>query len=123
MNPEEMQEENPQSENMAQQEPEMTPEEAKASLGVATRLSEQMLMAQNEQIEEAEPEEAPITPMEEEVDAKISESEKNIDSKLTAMEDRLSEKIDGLAEEMKSDDSKELEDVKKQLEEILKEDE
>lgn len=45
--------------NMQQQNVDMTPEEAKASLGLATRLSGQMLMAQNAQIAPQDTQNAP----------------------------------------------------------------
>lgn len=58
MNEEQMQVDSGGSPNMAQLGQEMTPEEAKASLGLATRLGEQMLMMQNPQPME-EPQEEP----------------------------------------------------------------
>lgn len=76
------------SQNMAKQSPEMggelTPEEAKASLGLSTRLSEQFLMSQvpQEEIEAPEegqpdatetPEEAPQEEIEPKVEEEVAE--------------------------------------------------
>lgn len=97
----------------------ISPEEAKASLGFSTTLVEQMLAQMNPQMaEEATQEsEAPTEVMPEEEEEPIED----IDVKLVEMEDRLTSKIDSLSKDMKTDDSKELENIKKQLEDILNE--
>lgn len=83
MNPEQMQEEN----NMPVDN-EMTAEEAKASLGLATRLSEQMLMMQA-------PQEAPVEP------ETPQNEEKTIRDEYPA-QDENNEKLDMVLDEIAS---------------------
>ncbi len=80
--------------NMAQQSPELTPEEAKASLGLSTRLSEQFLMSQVPQEDMGgQPEEAiPKAPQ-----ASESEPEPKVD------EEPVDEEKDAEMESMRTD--------------------
>jgi len=87
----------------------MTPEEAKASLGIATYLQDQMMpqapqeqeMGQEEGQEMEQPEDT-ITPRIDELDAKFSEFQKEIKS-------MIKDEIGGLTKEIKDalDDGKE----------------
>lgn len=104
----------------------MTPEDAKASLGIATRLQEMMLsqgqdqgempqeQTQQEQPQEAQSQETPQEPPQEpnqpdEMSAKFSELELN-----------LTNKLDEIRKELKSDTSKEIDGIKKDIADALK---
>lgn len=95
MNPDQMQESNPQ---------EMSPEEAKAGLGLATRLNEQMLVAQAPQ-----PEPQAETPQEKEVqpdDSKFTDLEGKMDDKMeilrTELKDTIKAEIGSIKDEIKN---------------------
>lgn len=101
----------------------MTPEEAKASLGLSTRLTEQYLMSQ-----------MPQEPMgEEEVDMEtgdveetVEEPVEEVEDPLVSLEERLTQKIEEMGEKLKksiSGDNDEVESLKKEIEKVLNEDE
>lgn len=103
----------------------MTPEDAKASLGIATRLQEMMLsqgqdqgelpqeQTQQEQPQEQQPQEPQEAPQEpnqpDEMSAKFSELELN-----------LTNKLDEIRKELKSDTSKEIDSIKKNIQDAIK---
>lgn len=111
------------SQDMAQQSPEMggdlTPEEAKASLGLATRLSEQHLMSmvppEEAPTEETQPE-APQEPQNEPEEQPVQpEQTKNAEE-----EPKAAEKID--LEPLKADIEKTIQEaVKKEMKSLRKE--
>ena len=81
------------SQNMAQQGSELTPEEALADLGVSTRLSEQFLMSMAPQQEEEVPAEAPPeaqnapeSEAEPEVEEAVEEPAEDPEKRMTDME-------------------------------------
>lgn len=97
---------------------ELTPEDAKAALGLSTRLSEQMLMAQAEPMEGQEtPETAPGEELELDTEAG------DIDTKLSEMEERLSQQIESIKSEVSDNGTaEEIASIREELKSLLKED-
>jgi len=113
-----MQEEN-------QQTVDMTPEEAKASLGLATRLSEQMLMAQMVQ---TAPQDAQNAPEQEmgggmgeggDMMEKGKEGENKDTGHSDQMEGKMEEKMEILRTELKDTIKMEIEGIRKDIKEAL----
>lgn len=97
------------------QDMDMTPEEAKASLGIATFLQQQMI-PQGVPLEESEPQE-----MGPETDDTMLEEDPNEDV-ISEIED-LRKDVDTLKKEKKEDQlDAEIKDIRQQLEELLKDD-
>lgn len=94
----------------------MTPEEAKAALGLSTRLTEQHLMSQMPQQEVTTPAEEPGT-------TEQPEQQQDVTAEMQGLESRLMDELKTLREEMKTqgDGKKELADLKAQIESILNE--
>src|SRR3990167_10676956 len=92
--------------NQIQTQQDMTPEDAKASLGFSTHLVEQMLM-QQAQAQGAVPMEDTSQTFQN--DPQQSQESQNIDTELKDMEERLTQKIEDI------DVSSELESIKKEL--------
>ena len=81
---------------------ELTPEEAKASLGLATRLQEQFLMTQMLPKDEMMPPDGQETPQNGTGNEMMSESEKEPhEDKMMAMEGKMDEKMEILRTELK----------------------
>ena len=77
---------------------EMTPDEAAASLALATRLSEEQLIAQNPMPMEAPAEEAPAAP------------EMDVKAEMAGMQEEIQSIKDELEELLKEDDKEEKQD-------------
>lgn len=96
--------------NPEQNQEEMTPEEAKASMGIATHL-QTMLMPQ-----------APQTPNPDQGVPQNQQTPKDVETQIQGLESRIMDELQTLREEMKAKgDSKELADLKKQIEAVLNE--
>lgn len=93
-----------------QVEQDMTPEEAKASLGLATRLGEQMLMSEVPQPE--------IESMEEPV---IEEPEPVEEARQVDVDSKIDEKLEILRNEMKETVALEIKGIKEMIEQALNE--
>jgi hypothetical protein len=93
----------------SQAQPDMSPEEAKASLGIATHL-QSGLMPQ-----------APTSPGNEPGTTQQPEQGQDVQAEIQGLESRLMDELKTLREEMKTqgDGKAELQDLKKQIEEIL----
>lgn len=107
MNEELMQEENMQSVDN-EMSPEMgaiTPEEAKASLGLATRLNEQMLISEN----------PPMGEMSEEEEQAEEPAEETPEVDTESIKEELREEMKGLIQE-------EVDSIRKDIQDALKED-
>lgn len=91
MKQEEMQMNSVDSPEMAQPEGGMTPEDAKASLGLATRFGEQMLMSM------APPQQEEEAPQEQKLSEQYPEAESEDNDKI----DMVLEEIQGIKEEIK----------------------
>lgn len=93
----------------------MTPEEAKASMGIATHLQDQ-LMPQA-------PQEAPTSPANEPGVEQNPAQKEDVVNEISGLETRLMDELKTLREDMKtqSDGKAELADLKKQIESIINE--
>jgi len=95
---------------------EMTPEDAKASLGIATFLQDQMMPKGQPQ----EPNPAPEPPSNQ-------QNETDLKTEMTGLESRIMDEIGTLKEEIKKsapkDSGSEIEALKKQIEDVLNSDE
>src|SRR3990167_2597234 len=103
--------------NINQQNNELTPEEAFASLGISTRLNEEYLMQQAQAQQEQDgmmSKDTPVSPQNAPEQQEQDEEGKDIDTELSDMEERLSSQISEL------DMSTELESIKNELN-LLKE--
>lgn len=120
MNEEQMQVNNVDSPEMAQQGSDMTPEDAKASLGLATRLGEEYLMSMAPPMEESAPEEAP----EEESQLSLQEQypEPEPEPQKEAQNNDVKNEITALKEEIQKalaeDKAPENDEVKKEINEL-----
>lgn len=100
------------------QQGDVTPEEAFASMGLATHLNEQMLIQQNPQPTEDASTEGADVQLE---DGQGSGEDFNdIDAKLKEMEDRIMQKIDSIEGD---DVAAEIEDIKNELKSLENQDE
>jgi hypothetical protein len=97
-----------------QQSVDMTPEEAKASLGLATRLSEQMLMAQFAQMGGGMPQEAPQDAQNAPEQENGGEKEETSDLRKQYENEPNDEKLDEVLDEIKS--------IKEEIKQVLEED-
>lgn len=100
-----------------QSQTDLSPEDAKASLGIATTLQDQLLGNAGEQ-------EAPTTPQNEPGTQDSPENRVDVKEEISGLETRLMDELQTLREEMKTqgDGKKELEDLKAQIEKILNSD-
>lgn len=90
----------------------LTPEEAKASLGLSTRLSEQFLMSQ-----------VPQAPQEGQMPQGEESSEEPKEDATTSLEGKMDEKMEVLRSEMKETLKVEINSIKEMLKEALDEEE
>ena len=106
---------------------EMTPEEAKASLGLATRLSEQMLMAQMAQ---QAPQDAQNAPQQENgqdmgdsdnMDIEAQDKQDKGDKKLDNSEEKMDGKMEILRTELKDTIKVEIDSIKQMIKDALSE--
>ena len=104
--------------------PDITPEEAKTSLGLATRLSEQHLMSQmpQEGTTEApqEPQEAPQ--QEEMVEPKETPEEEKKEpeeDKMAKLELSIVDRLDKIRKELKDDQKSQVDSLRKEIENAL----
>ena len=95
-------------ENMQESNSQLTPEEAKASLGLATRLSEEMLIEQNPQMEEEAP--AEEVPQEEGPD---------MEEQMASMREQIRAEV---MEEMEEMMQKRIEELKADIDDAIEED-
>ena len=114
MNDEVMQEENS----------ELSPEEAKAALGLSTRLTEQFMMSQVPQEAEQETPEAPVEPQEapteelpEETEEEPQEEEK--EDSLAKLELSIVDRLDKIRKELKDDQKDQVDSLRKEIENAL----
>ena len=118
-------------------EQELSPEEAKASLGLSTRLTEQFLMSQvpqqpaegtetqefaPEEDLELETEETPPVGKEEPINEEPEpELEKDdVADKMVDMEKSMTEKLDQIRKELKEDNQREIDTLKKIIQDAIK---
>ena len=93
---------------------EMTPEEAKAGLGLATRLSEQMLMMQNPQ---QVPQDAQNTPQQE----NTPETKEGVETQKDDKVGELKAEMEGFKTEMKTLVQQQIDGLRQDIQEALKE--
>lgn len=108
----------------------MTPEEAKASLGIATFLQQQMMPQPQEQPVEGQemPEIAPQQEQAQETqntpppaeEAPQNEEPDPMENKMAEMEKSMTEKLDQIRKELKEDNQREMDALKKTIENALK---
>jgi len=117
------------NESQVEQDNDMTPEDAKASLGIATFLQQQM-MSQGQSKQPVKAPTAPETaPQQEEQPqneepAPQEEKEPQPDpmaEKISEMEKSFSEKLDQIRKELKEDNQREIDTLKKTIQDALKE--
>lgn len=113
--------------NMQQQSMDMTPEEAKASLGLATRLSEQMLMAQFAQTSPQDAQNGQGKEKGQEggdsdnMDIEAQDKENGGDKKLDNSEEKMDGKMEILRTELKDTIKVEIDSIKQMIKEALSE--
>ena len=113
--------------NMQQQSVDMTPEEAKASLGLATRLSEQMLMAQAPQIAPPDAQNGQGSEQtqgmgdSDNMDIEAQDKEDKGDKKLDNSEEKMDGKMEILRTELKDTIKVEIDSIKQMIKDALTE--
>ena len=104
---------------------EMTPEESKAALGLSTRLTEQFLMSQVPQqpvegteTQESAPEQELDLETEEPINEELNKDE--MGDKMAEIEKSMTEKLDQIRKELKEDNQREIDTLKKIIQDALK---
>lgn len=106
---------------------EMSPEDAKASMGIATALSEKMMMSQGAQSgPQQAPQQGPQAPQndpgQEEMQEPMQDPGMKEEGDLGAKIDELKKDIIEIKEALESSGDKEIEDLKKEIQNVLNQD-
>ncbi len=98
-----------------QSQPNITPEDAKAGMGIATHL-QSFLLPQGQQSSPSTPQQAPSQGA-----PTNQENPTDVKAEISGLESRLMDELDTLKSQMKTqgDSNKELEDLKKEIEKVL----